>query len=217
MLEWYTPEADYLTEVDRLERLFSMLPAEVSMPVPFGRITVREAVLQASKIDLDDVEDLSHFFQVAKSAGVHTSDDDTWEQIFNRIWLTFVEPDLPSDRGTIVYEYPLHVPTFAQQIEGTSYCRRWELYARGIEIANCFQEETNADRFAAMIALEAERKLQTNVVPHPPDIEILEEIRSGPMICSGVAVGVERLIMALDRHSEISQVIPFPLHHTVHP
>ena len=215
MLEWYSPGSEYLTEVARLERLVSSLPAEAPLPVPFDRITVRDAVLRAAGIDLDDVDDRDRFRRAAESAGVRTAGDDTWEQVFNRVWLAAVEPDLPDDRGTVVYEYPRRVPTFAQPITDTPYCRRWELYARGLEVANCFQEETDAERLARVIEREDARKRRTAMLPHPPDRAMADEVRGGPEICAGVALGVERLIMALDGRQEISQVIPFPLHHTV--
>ncbi len=215
MLEWYSPGSGYLAEVDLLERLVSSLPAQAPLPVPFDRITVREAVLRAAGIDLDHVDDRDRFRRASDSAGVRTADDDTWEQVFNRIWLTVVEPGLPGDRGTVVHEYPRRVPTFAQPIKGTPYCRRWELYARGLEVANCFQEETDAERLARVLEREAARKQRTAVTPHPPDHAMADEVRGGPEICAGVALGVERLIMALDGRHEISHVIPFPLHHAL--
>ena len=215
MLEWYSPGSDYLTEVARLERLVSSLPAEAPLPVPFDRITVRDAVLRAAGIDLDAVDDRDRFRRAAESAGVRTAGDDTWEQVFNRVWLAAVEPDLPDDRGTVVYEYPRRVPTFAQPITDTPYCRRWELYARGLEVANCFQEETDAERLDRVIEREDARKRRTAMIPHPPDRAMADEVRGGPEICAGVALGVERLIMAVDGRQEISQVIPFPLHHEV--
>ena len=215
MLEWYSPGSEYLTEVARLERLVSSLPAEAPLPVPFDRITVRDAVLRACGIDLDAVDDRDRFRRAAESAGVRTAGDDTWEQVFNRVWLAAVEPDLPDDRGTVVYEYPRRVPTFAQPITDTPYCRRWELYARGLEVANCFQEETDAERLARVIDGEDARKRRIAMILHPPDRAMADEVRDGPEICAGVALGVERLIMALDRRQEISQVIPFPLHHAV--
>ena len=215
MLEWYSPGSEYLTEVARLERLVSSLPAEAPLPVPFDRITVRDAVLQAAGIDLDAVDDRDRFRRAAESAGVRTAGDDTWEQVFNRVWLAAVEPGLPDDHGTVVYEYPRRVPTFAQPITDTPYCRRWELYARGLEVANCFQEETDAERLARVIEREDARKRRTAMIPHLPDRAMADEVRGGPDICAGVALGVERLIMALDRRHEISQVIPFPLHHEV--
>jgi len=215
MLEWYSPGAHYLSEVDRLERLVSSLPAQAPLPVPFDRITVREAVRRAAGIDLDVVDDRDHLRQAAESAGVRTAADDTWEQVFNRVWLAMVEPGRPADGGTVGDGYPRRVPTFAQPITGTPYCRRWELYERGLEVANCFQEETDSERLAQFIEQGAACKRRTAVIPHPPDRAMAEEIRGGPTVCAGVALGVERLIMALDRRIEISQVIPFPLHHAV--
>ena len=215
MLEWYSPGGGYLAEADRLERLIASLPAEARLPRPFDRIRARDAVRQATGIDLDTVDDRDRFRRAADAAGVRTADDDTWEQIFGRIWLARVEPSLPADRGAVVYEYPRRVPTYAQPITGTPYCRRWELYARGLEIANCFQEETDADRLARVIEREAARKERTAVVRHPPDRAMADDVRGGPAVCAGVALGVERLMMALDRRNEISQVIPFPLHHSV--
>ncbi len=213
LLEWYSPGGAYLAEVERLQRLVAALPAEAPLPVPFDRVTVRDAILRAAGIDLDDAGDPGRFRRAAGAAGVRTARDDTWEQIFNRVWLALVEPELPSGRGTVVYEYPQKVPTFAQPIAGTPYCRRWELYAGRLEIANCFQEETDAGRLARVIDREAARKERTAVVRHPPDRAMADQVRGGPATCAGVALGVERLMMAIDRRDDISEVIAFPLHH----
>ena len=213
MLEWYVPGGAYLAEVERLQRLVAALPAEAPLPIPFDRVTARGAIRRTAGIDLDDVGDPGRFRRAAGAAGVRTADDDTWEQIFNRVWLSLVEPELPGDRGTVVYEYPQQVPTFAQPIAGTPYCRRWELYAAGLEIANCFQEETDAGRLARVIDREAARKERIAAVRHPPDRAMADQVRGGPAACAGAALGVERLMMALDRRDAISDVIAFPLHH----
>lgn len=212
LLEWYTPGGEYLAEVERLQRLVAALPAAAPLPAPFDRVTARTAILRAAGVDLDDVDDPGRFRRAAGAAGVRTAGDDTWEQIFNRVWVALVEPQLPSGRGTVVYEYPRRVPTFAQPIAGTPYCRRWELYAGGLEIANCFQEETDAGRLARVIDREAARKERTAAVRHPPDRTMADEVRGGPAVCAGVALGVERLMMALDRRDDIRDVIAFPLH-----
>ena len=212
LLEWYSPDCDYMKEIGRLEKLVTSLPAEVPFPTPFKRIRIRELLLETTDININLVTDTASFSKAARAAGVRTADDDTWEQIFNRVWLTVVEPSLPKDGAVVAYEYPREVPTFAHPIAGTPYCNRWELFARGLEIANCFQEETDAAQLTQMIDREATRKKHTATTWHPPDRQMAEAIRGGPMICAGVAVGVERLIMALDRLDKISDVIPFPLH-----
>lgn len=215
LLEWYSPACNYMREIGRLEQLVTSLPAAAPFPTPFKRIRIRKLLLEIAGINIDLVTDTESFSKAARTAGVRTADDDTWEQIFNRVWLTAVEPTLPKDGAVVAYEYPRQVPTFAHPIDGTPYCNRWELFARGLEVANCFQEETNPTQLLQMIDQEAIRKKHTATTWHPPDRQMAEAIQDGPMICSGVAVGVERLIMALDGLNKISDVLPFPLHESV--
>ena len=95
---------------------------------------------------------------------------------------------------------------------------RWELYLRGIELANCYSEETDPREVRNFFESEAEIKAATALVPHRVDRDYWKVFlprRIGETDlpfprCSGVALGLDRLIMALTGRSSIDGVLPFP-------
>ena len=72
---------------------------------------------------------------------------------------------------------------------------RWELYLAGIEVANCFQEETGEKALDALLEREARRQRAARVVPRPD--RGLARAFAAAGACSGVAVGVDRLYALL--------------------
>jgi lysyl-tRNA synthetase class 2 len=87
---------------------------------------------------------------------------------------------------------------------------RWELYVRGIELANCYSEERNAEQVRRFFEQEASVKERAAIVPHRVDHEYPKIFEHFPR-CSGVAMGLDRLIMAMTGRSTIDGVLPFPM------
>lgn len=116
-----------------------------------------------------------------------------------------MEPALPRDRPVFLTDYPALVPTLACT-DGTT-AERWELYLAGMEVANCYSEERDRRVLEEFLASEGMRKAGA-LVPHPPAMELLE-FANAPQ-CSGVALGVDRLIMAMLGIRDIRGVIFFP-------
>jgi lysyl-tRNA synthetase class 2 len=95
---------------------------------------------------------------------------------------------------------------------------RWELYYRGVELANCYSEETDPEAVRRYFSVEGEIKNRHAVVPHAidpnywkvflPQKTTAEKALPFPP-CSGVALGLDRLIMVLTGRSTIDGVLPF--------
>ena len=141
---------------------------------------------------------------------------ETWEELYHRIFLTFVEPALPTESPLILYDYPRKVPCLAKDIPDSPWKERWELYIDGIEIANCFSEETDPDKVERFFELEYAKKSASSSVVPDIDRDFIEIFRSGYPKSSGVALGIDRLIMALTGQKSIEGVIFFPLSDTLH-
>jgi lysyl-tRNA synthetase class 2 len=105
-------------------------------------------------------------------------------------------------------DYPAFVPCLAQKKADGRTMERWELYIRGIELANCYSEATDTGEIGRFFETEAVAQARTALVPHAVDREF-------PHIqlprCSGVAMGLDRLIMILTGRSTIDGVLPFPM------
>jgi lysyl-tRNA synthetase class 2 len=105
-------------------------------------------------------------------------------------------------------DYPAFVPCLAKLNADKKTFQRWELYVRGIELANCYSEETDPARIRAFIKSEAAEKQKTARIKHKIDENYLS---TGLPTCSGNAMGMDRLIMALTGRKTIEGVLPFPM------
>ncbi len=126
---------------------------------------------------------------------------------------TRVEAALPAEQLSVVTDFPGWAAALAQTHEdkdGVTVARRFEIYYRGLELANGYQELTDGEeqrrRFKRDNALR--RKLGLNTMEADP--YLLAAMASSLPECSGVAVGVERLLMARQRFSNINQALMFP-------
>ena len=211
MLEYYTIGANSLDNIALTEELFASL-ATAETPAtakpPFRRITMAEAFFDLAGLDLDSLGEAGTIIEAAKSKNLLVSDTSTWEEAFNTIFLSLVEPALPSDKPLVLDEYPAGIECLAADIPGKPYKERWELYVGGIEIANCFTEMGEPGAVEAYFASQGTKKL-TSLVPHRVDPGYPGIFADFPP-CSGVAVGFDRLIMVLLGLSDIAEAVTFP-------
>jgi lysyl-tRNA synthetase class 2 len=140
--------------------------------------------------------------------------------LYDLIFVDRVEPSLPRDRPVVLSEYPSFVPCLAKKNGET--VERWELYGRGIELANCYTEETSPRGVREFFEGEKQAKERSALVRHRVDDEYWkiflppgdspggDPAGSGFPPCSGVALGLDRLIMVLAGKTNIGTVLPFP-------
>jgi lysyl-tRNA synthetase class 2 len=86
---------------------------------------------------------------------------------------------------------------------------RWELYVNGVELANCYSEETDPGTVRRYFEAEGAIKNRNALVPHAADPDYWKNFTDFPR-CSGVAMGLDRLVMALTGRKTIDGVLPFP-------
>jgi lysyl-tRNA synthetase class 2 len=87
---------------------------------------------------------------------------------------------------------------------------RFELYMGGIEICNGYTELTDAAEMRTRIARESSRRVSEGLPPLAPSNRLLAALEHGLPGCSGVALGVDRLLMVLGGFRSIDEVIAFP-------
>jgi lysyl-tRNA synthetase class 2 len=149
--------------------------------------------------------------EAARSLGCDARDDWTWEQAFHGAFLSRVEPGLPCDRPLVLADWPAAVRTTARRKPGTPWAERWELYLDGVEVANCYTEETDPREVDRFMADEALRKRRTARVVPRVDEGYGRLFTEGFPDCSGVALGVDRLEMVFRGERSLEGVINFPL------
>ena len=219
LLEWYSMDADHLDAIGTTEDLFrSLIAAGAASPdggslqkvaPPFRRLTMAEAFREYAHIELAECMDTGAMTEAGRRQGLQVRDGLTWEEAFHIAFLTLVEPMLPQDRPLVMLDYPAQVPTTARRTPGTPWAQRWELFINGVEIANCYTEETDPDALAALMTAESERKRGARV-GHPTDDGLAHVFPPGFPTCSGTALGVDRLEMVMSGEKSLEGVILFP-------
>ena len=116
-------------------------------------------------------------------------------------WVDRVEPTLTEP--TIVWGYPRWQAALARTIG--SVADRFEVFLSGLELANAFAEELSADVLRTRIEQADALRTDSGRPPHPVDSEFLESIDRMPR-CAGIALGIDRLVMALTGADRISSV-----------
>jgi len=211
MLEYYGVGLTRKDNISLTEALFDAL-ADSSTPEsarpPFRVMTMREAFHAFAKLDLDTCTDAPSMRAACRERGLLCPADASWEDAFNILFLSMVEPALPQDRPLVLDEYPSGIECLAADIPGTAYKERWELYVQGIEIANCFTEMADPEAVQRYFKSQQDRK-RNALVPHAVDVRYPELFAHFPP-CSGVAVGFDRLVMVLLGKRSIKDVMIFP-------
>jgi lysyl-tRNA synthetase class 2 len=224
MLEWYRAGAPYETLMDDCAALLA-LAAETAgtktfafrgMEVdPFAepeRVTVAEAFLRHAGVDLlSALDDRNALAAAAVDAGIRVAADDTWADIFSRIIVEKVEPNLGQGRATILCEYPASEAALARPKPGDPrVAERFELYACGVELANCFGELTDVAEQRVRFEAEMDEKARVYGERYPVDEDFLAALSLMPA-ASGGALGFDRLAMLATGASHIEQVLWTPV------
>jgi lysyl-tRNA synthetase class 2 len=218
LLEWYTVGASYRDQVATTEELVARLLSADSpgalaerLRPPFRVMSMEEAFQELAGMDLAAYADTADLIEAARSRGADARDDWTWEQAFHGVFLARVEPGLPRDRPLVLADWPAEVPTTARRRPGTPWAERWELYLDGVEVANCYTEETDPREVDRFMADEALRQRRTARVVPRVDEGYGRLFADGFPDCSGVALGVDRLEMVFRGERSLEGVINFPL------
>jgi lysyl-tRNA synthetase class 2 len=220
MLEYYTMDADYLDSLAVTEDLFRRLEPFAAgnagaLRPPFARLTVEEAFTRWAGFSLYAAAErgAKAMEEAARSLGLDPPPGLGTAALYDLIFIHAVEPKLPRGRPVALMDYPAFVPCLAQNRAGGYAKERWELYVNGIELANCYSEETDAAKVRAFFESEGAEKERQALVPHAVDPDYWRVFApangQGFPRCSGVALGLDRLIMALTGKSSIDAVIPF--------
>ena len=215
MLEYYTMDADYTDSLALTEELFARLAKEAQIPSlcpPFERITVAQAFERRAGFDLfAAAEKEGAMEEEARRLGLDPPPGMTTGEIYDLIFIHAVEPFLKSEKPIALIDYPAFVPCLAKKSKGGGTTERWELYYSGIELANCFSEETDPEKVKEFFISEEAAKENSAIVKHKVDRDYWKIFRQGQGFprCSGVALGLDRLIMALSGRSTIDGVLPF--------
>lgn len=202
MLEWYRTDADYdavLADAVALVRDCARALAP-SVPGP------DRALAEAIDGTWEELALETAFARYARRG----LDDAVAAGVFEQVLVEDVEPRLGRDRPTVVKDYPLACGGFARRGPRPDRVERWELYMGGLELANGCSEVTDPDEQLARFRHSAALRRTEERPSYPVDEAFMAALRAGLPRCAGVALGVDRLLMALTGAAAITAVVAFP-------
>ena len=220
MLEWYQPNyslADMASEVGELLEMLYGYPIVmnhyryVDAFMDFVGIHPLTASLSALQAVAED-KGLTGFDFNSEASCSTDSEQDHRQSWLDLLFSHAVEPNLGHDLPTLIIEYPPATAALAKTAldkEGNNVAKRFELYINGVEIANAYDEL--ADGQALKKRFEQDNQLrQRHNLPSMPLDEHLIRASDDLIPCSGIAVGLDRLLMVITGASSLEDVISFP-------
>jgi len=218
MLEWYRRDAGVYKLMEDTEAMVryvvALMPnAKCQMPNdPIRRLTVEDAWREYAGVELAPLlEDREAMAKLASDKfGQTATDQDNWDDIYFKIFLSVIEPKLEAGEPTFLYRYPASMAALARKSEDDArWADRVEFYAGGLELANGFAELS--DPFEQQKRFEEEIKMREKLGKETWAIDeqlLLALSKMGN--AAGIAFGVDRFIMLICGAKSINDVVPFP-------
>lgn len=223
MCEWYRTEADYHDIMRDTEELIHYLGQKlinsstieyqgqnIDISLPFDKKTIHSLFLDHTGIDLTLANNIKSFRQLAKENNHRYNDSDTWDDLYFKLFLNHIEDHLGKTKATFATDYPARMGLMAKnKKDNPNWVERAELYIGGLELANGYTELTDPQEQRERFLEEQQRK-QLEGFNYPIDDELIDALKSGLPPCSGMALGMDRLIMLFLDKKNIEDVLLFP-------
>jgi lysyl-tRNA synthetase class 2 len=180
---------------------------------PWPRRSLKEVFLHCCGIDLErGLQDPEHFRREAKNLlGEPGEGEEDFDTLFFRLLLELIEPQLGLGKPEILYDYPITMAALAAGKPGDPrVAERFEVYVAGVELANAFTELNDPVEQEARFHQALDEKRRRGYPGVPIDAEFLRELGYGMPPAAGIALGVERLLMALTDTSHINDLFFLP-------
>ena len=197
LLEWYRPLADYRALMeDCICLLRRLCPCQklsregrvIALDGPWQLLSVHEAFIRYGGMSMEQA---------------------LQKDRFDEILVNKIEPHLGQEKPTFLIDYPVELGALARtKPENPSLAERFELYVCGVELANGFSELNDPTEQAARFARDERRRREAGKTAFPSPEKFLKELKNMPQ-AAGIALGVDRLVMLLTGHADITEVVAF--------
>lgn len=209
MLEWYRTGWSYRRLMDETVELIRFTAGGRLDDWPVRKLSWREAFIQGADADPFRLtrDELSGLADDAPG-GLERNDLLDW------LFATRVQERFPARSITLIDEFPAEQAALARVRPGSgngepAVAERFELFLGSLELANGYQELTDAAEQRERFERDAHERERRELPAMPLDEQFLAALDAGLPECSGVALGVDRLLMVLAGCDDIRDVVAF--------
>jgi lysyl-tRNA synthetase class 2 len=208
LIEWYRVGFSLDQLMSEVDTLVRHLLGDVAFTMSSERLTYREAFLRELHLD-PFTASLAELAEAARSIGF--ADGAQRDELLELLMVALVGPRLGRNALTFVHGYPASQAALARlSPDDPRSALRFELYCKGVELANGFQELASATEQRARFERDNEERQRLGLPSYEIDGRLLAALEAGLPECAGVALGFDRTLMIAAAADHIDQVLPFP-------
>jgi lysyl-tRNA synthetase class 2 len=216
VVEWYEAYADYEDVMRRVEELLPRLAeaagydGEIDFTPPYRRVTLRDAIHEATGIDVLAIRDRDALAAaIAASGSDMPTEGLTWPELVDDLFSKVVEPTLV--QPTFVTDYPKEISPLAKDHRSEAgLVERFEAFAGGMELANAFSELNDPDEQRARFEAQRRFAAEGHDEAMPFDEGYVQALEQGMPPAGGIGIGVDRVVMLLTGRRSLREVVLFP-------
>ncbi len=222
VIELYQAYADYTDMMRLVENLYAELGRqvlgqesltyqghEISLTPPWRRITMRDAIGEASGVDIEAHRDQPSLQAAARAQGIELPKQPNWGKAVEKLFELCVEPGLI--QPTFIMDYPVEISPLAKKKPGAPHLvERFEFFMGGLECGNAFTELNDPLDQRARFIEQAQYAAEGDAEAHPLDEDFLTAMEYGMPPTGGLGFGIDRLVMLFTDQASIREVILFP-------
>lgn len=211
MLEWYRPtfslsdlmhETSALLNVCLAERFSELRPMVLSYKHAFQ-----------DRLDINPLQaTLEQLKETARRVGLNLDLGNDRLAYMDLLFSHMVEPSLGFDTPVFLTDFPPEMASLAKvktDEDGEQVAARFEVYIEGLELANAYDELVDADVLRQRFTTDNAERAAQGLTVMPIDEHLLAALPHMPE-CSGIALGIDRLLMVAQNKLKLEQVITFP-------
>lgn len=209
LLEWYRLGLDDWQLMAEVEELIISVSQDASLRCEYK--SYQDAFLTYADLDPFEAE-LSQLQQLADQHTEYGLDETNRDALLDLIFNALIEPKIGFERPCFIHSYPASQAALAktkQDFDGLETAKRFELYWRGMELANGYHELTDGQEQARRFDRDNQLRMAQGKAVRAQDNNLLGALTAGLPNCAGVALGIDRLLMVLSQSQDIQEVMPF--------
>jgi lysyl-tRNA synthetase class 2 len=221
-LEVYQAYADYDDMMSLVEESWHAVALEVlgtptltyqghnvDLTPPWRRVTIRDAILKATGVDIEACSDLDSLHRRIEELNLEIDAKGSWGKQVEELREEYVEPELI--QPTFVLDYPLDIsPLAKKKPDAPGLVERFEFFVGGLECGNAFSELNDPLDQRERFEMQRQQLLDGDEEAHPMDEDWIRALEYGMPPTGGLGFGIDRMAMLFTDNASIREVILFP-------
>lgn len=210
ILEWYRPGytvAEMMTEVAAVLRCALQRDGLETETQSYAGLFAAHLGIDVFVVDAESLRQVAVRHHLSGAEGLRLDRDGWLDLLMSHL----IQPALGPDRLCFVTDYPASQAALARRNPDRLTAARFEAFLDGVELANGFDELTDAEEQAARFDAENSERRARGKRPVTVDRQLLAAMRTGLPDCCGVAVGLDRLLMLRQGLDDLDATMSFSL------